>query len=162
MPAAAGGRRAREAWMLLNGVNHVALLTHDTDRLVAFYREGFDAEIGAHLEEVDGAVQLTFIRIGPTAELNVFQIEGNTQAHRQAPMLGRGRIDPLGLQAASLDAFDQIRDRLIARGASDRFVTDFGPVLSVFFRDPDGLEGEVCIQHPDAVPGVHNPPGTPA
>ena len=25
--------------MLLNGVNHVAILTHDTDRLVAFYRE---------------------------------------------------------------------------------------------------------------------------
>jgi len=123
--------------MLLNGVNHVAILTHDTDRLVAFYREVF-------------------------AELNVFQIEGNTEAGRQAPMFGRGRIDHLGLQAASLGAFDQIRDRLIAQGASDRFVTDFGPVLSVFFRDPDGLEGEVCIQNPDAVPGVHNPPGTPA
>ena len=53
-------------------------------------------------------------------------------------------------------------DRLIARGASDHLVTDFGPVLSIFFRDPDGLEGEVCIQNPDAVPGVHNPPGTPA
>jgi len=148
--------------MLLNGVNHVALLTHDTDRLAVFYREVFDAEIGAHLEEFDGAIQLTFIRIGPTAELNVFQIEGNTEADRQSPMFRRGRIDHLGLQAASLGAFDQIRDRLIARGASDHFVTDFGPVLSIFFRDPDGLEGEVCIQNPDAVPGVHNPPGTPA
>jgi len=148
--------------MLLNGVNHVALLTHDTDRRVAFYRQVFDAEIGAHLEEFDGAVQLTFIRIGPTAELNVFQIEGNAEAGRQAPMFGRGRIDHLGLHAASLAAFGQIRDRLIARGASDRFVTDFGPVLSVFFRDPDGLEGEVCIQNPDAVPGVHNPPGASA
>jgi catechol 2,3-dioxygenase-like lactoylglutathione lyase family enzyme len=76
--------------MLLSGVNHMALLTHDTDRLVAFYREVFDAEIGAHLEEFDGAIQLTFIRIGPTAELNVFQIEGNTEADRQAPMFGRG------------------------------------------------------------------------
>ena len=148
--------------MLLNGVNHVAILTHDADRLVAFYREVFDAEIGAHLKEFDGAIRLTFIRIGQTAELNVFQIEGNTEADRQAPMFGRGRIDHLGLQAASLAAFDQIRDRLIARGASDDFVTDFGPVLSVFFRDPDGLEGEVCIQNPDAVPGVHNLPGTPA
>jgi catechol 2,3-dioxygenase-like lactoylglutathione lyase family enzyme len=148
--------------MLLSGVNHMALLTHDTDRLMAFYREVFDAEIGAHLDEFHGAIQLTFIRIGPTAELNVFQIEGNTEADRQAPMLGRGRIDHLGLQAASLDAFDQIRDRLIAPGASDHLVTDFGPVLSVFFRDPDGLEGEVCIQNPDVVPGVHNPPGTPA
>ena len=69
--------------MLLTGVNHVALLTHDTGRLVAFYREVFDAEIGAHLEEFDGAIQLTFIRIGPAAELNVFQIEGNTEADRR-------------------------------------------------------------------------------
>ena len=46
-----GGRRAREAQMLLNGVNHVAILTHDTGRLAAFYREVFDAEIGSHLDE---------------------------------------------------------------------------------------------------------------
>ncbi len=148
--------------MLLNGVNHVAILTKDTDRLVAFYREVFEAEVNEQLEEFDGPLRLTFIRIGGTAELNVFQVDGNTEADRQTPMFGRGRIDHLGLQAASIDAFDQIRDRLIGLGASDHFVTDFGPVLSVFFRDPDGLEGEVCIPNPDAVPGVTNPPGTPA
>jgi len=80
--------------MLLNGVNHVAILTHDTDRLVAFYREVFDAEISAHLEELDGAIRLTFIRIGQTAELNISQIEGNTEADRQAPMFGRGPDRP--------------------------------------------------------------------
>jgi len=146
--------------MLLDGVNHVAILTNDTDRLVAFYREVFEAEVSD--QESGGAVRLTFIRIGQTAELNVFQVEGNAEADRQTPMFGRGRIDHLGLQAASIEAFDEIRDRLIARGASDQFVTDFGPVLSVFFRDPDGLECELCIQNPDAVSGVHNPPGTPA
>jgi len=50
----------------------------------------------------------------------------------------------------------------MAFGASDGFVTDFGSILSVFFRDPDGLEGEVCVANPAAVPGVHHPPGTPA
>jgi hypothetical protein len=48
------------------------------------------------------------------------------------------------------------------RGAADDFVTDFGPVLSMFFTDPDGLEGEVCVANPDAQPGAVNPPGTPA
>ena len=38
----------------------------------------------------------------------------------------------------------------------------FGPILSLFFVDPDGLEGEVCVTNPDSVPGVVNPPGTPA
>jgi hypothetical protein len=48
----------------------------------------------------------------------------------------------------------------MARDAADDFVTDFGSVLSIFFRDPDGLEGEVCVANPDAVPGASNPPGT--
>ena len=145
--------------MLLNGVNHVAILTNDTDRLVAFYRDVFDAEVDGEVEEGEG-VRLTFIRIGESSELNVFQVEGNTEADRQTPMFGRGRIDHLGLLASSIEAFDEIRSRLMARGASDDFVTDFGPMLSVFFRDPDGLEGEVCVLNPDAVAGVKNPPGT--
>jgi len=33
--------------MLLNGINHVAILTNDTDRLHAFYREVFDARFRA-------------------------------------------------------------------------------------------------------------------
>jgi hypothetical protein len=61
-----------------------------------------------------------------------------------------------------MEAFVEIRRRLIDRGAADDFVTDFGPVLSVFFRDPDGLECEICVTNPDATPGVVNPPGTPA
>lgn len=147
--------------MLLDGVNHVAILTSDTERLVRFYREVFDAEVRAQRLERDG-VLLTFIDIGPTAELNVFQVEGNDEAQRQTPMFGRGRIDHIGLQAASLEAFDTVRDRLIELGATDGFVTDFGIVLSLFFRDPDGLEGEVCVPNPNAKPGVVNPPGTPA
>ena len=147
--------------MLLDGVNHVAVLTNDTARLHTFYREVFDATVSRDTEEAPG-VRLSFIDIGPASELNVFQVDGNAEAQRQTPMFGRGRIDHLGLQAASLNAFEEIRRRLIACGASDGFVTDFGPVLSIFFRDPDGLEGEVCVTNPDAQPGVFNPPGTPA
>jgi catechol 2,3-dioxygenase-like lactoylglutathione lyase family enzyme len=147
--------------VLLNGFNHVATLTADTDRLVAFYRDVFGATVDGQLQPGDG-MRLTLIRLGPTAELNVFQIEGNQEAARQTPMFGRGRIDHMALEAASIEAFDEIRDRLMACGASDGFVTDFGRVLSLFWVDPDGLEGEVCVPNPDGVPGVMNPPGTPA
>jgi catechol 2,3-dioxygenase-like lactoylglutathione lyase family enzyme len=150
--------------VLTVGLNHVATLTNDAARLHRFYEEVFEAEVVRDAPEIEGddAVRLSVIRIGPWAELNVFQIEGNTEADRQTPMFGRGRLDHFALQAASVEAFETIRDRLIARGAADSFVTDFGPVLSIFFRDPDGLEGEVCVTNPDAVPGVSNPPGTPA
>ena len=147
--------------MLLDGFNHVALLTADTDRLIEFYTSVFGATVRGRVAEADGFL-LTVIDVGPHSELNVFQLAGNEEAHRQTPMFGRGRLDHLALQAADLDAFVTIRDRLVARGASDGFVTDFGPVLSLFFRDPDGLEAEVCTSNPDAVPGVTNPPGTPS
>jgi len=147
--------------MLLDGVNHVAVLTDDTDRLHAFYREVFDATV-SHDDVVENGTRLSFIDIGPHTELNVFQIDGNAEAAHQTPMFGRGRLDHMGLHAASLDAFDTIRERLMARGSTDGFVTDFGPILSLFFVDPDGLEGEVCVSNPDRVPGVVNPPGTPA
>ena len=148
--------------MLLKGLNHVATLTNDSERLHDFYRQVFDAEIlrdGSEFPDGSGP-RLSIIKVGPWSELNVFQIEGNTEADRQTPMFGRGRLDHLALQAESLEAFETIRDRLMAVGAADDFVTDFGSMLSLFFRDPDGLECEVCVENPDARPGVSNPPGT--
>lgn len=150
--------------MLLSGINHVATLTTDTDRLHAFYRQVFEAEVVADMEEAPEGpgVRLSFVDIGGGTVLNVFQIEGNVEAERQVPMFGRGRIDHIGLRAKDLPSFEEIRNRLMERGAADTFVTDFGQELSLFFRDPDGLEGEVLVANPDAVPGMHNPPGTPA
>ncbi|CAN5547526.1 hypothetical protein BH10ACT2_BH10ACT2_24440 [soil metagenome] len=145
--------------MLLDGVNHVAVLTGDTDRLSRFYTEVFDAPPARTVEQQPG-FRLSLIDIGEGRELNVFEVEGNTEAERQKPMLGRGRLDHVGLQAASLAAFEEIRRRLMACGATDDFVTDFGPSLSVFFVDPDGLECEVVVANPDAEPGVFHPPGT--
>ncbi|MFR9807372.1 VOC family protein [Pseudonocardia sp. RS010] len=146
--------------MLLDGLNHVAVITADTDRFHAFYGEVFGATVANDKKE-DG-FRFSIVDIGPHTELNVFEVEGNAEAERQTPMLGRGRLDHFGLQAASLEAFEEIRRRLLARGACDEFVTDFGPVLSLFFRDPDGLEAEVLVANPDAQPGRFNPPGTPA
>jgi catechol 2,3-dioxygenase-like lactoylglutathione lyase family enzyme len=151
--------------MLTRGFNHVAVLTADTERFHAFYTDVFDAQVlepdGAAPPEGAG-VRLSMVLVGGGAEFNVFEITGSEEPSRQTPMFGRGRLDHLALQAASLEDFETIRDRLVARGASDGFVTDFGPVLSVFFRDPDGLECEVCVENPDAVAGVFHPPGTPA
>ncbi len=145
--------------MLLDGVNHVAILTQDTQRLSRFYADVFDAPPARTIEQQPGFM-LSLINIGDGRELNVFEIDGNAESDRQTPMFGRGRLDHLGLQAASLEAFEEIRRRLIARGAADDFVTDFGPAFSLFFVDPDGLEGEVLVANPDAKPGVFNPPGT--
>ena len=49
------------------------------------------------------------------------------------------------MRAASPDAFTNICRRLVDAGASDGVITDFGEVRSIFFRDPDSMEGEVLI-----------------
>src|ERR1700682_2036872 len=121
--------------MLLSGINHVATLTSDTDRLHAFYREVFEAEVVADMHEAPEGpgVRLSVVDIGDGTMLNIFQIRGNAEAERQVPMFARGRIDHIGLRAKDLQSFEEIRNRLMERGAADAFVTDFGEDLSVFF-----------------------------
>ena|SRR5437588_7604130 len=139
--------RAREEnIMLLDGINHIAWISKDAARLGRFYAEVFDADVGpTRTHGTDGNETMTIIRIGPHTALNIFVIEGNTEPERQTPMWGRGRIDHFGLQATSAEAFTTIRQRLIDKAASDGTINDFGAVHSIFFRDPDGLEGEVLI-----------------
>jgi catechol 2,3-dioxygenase-like lactoylglutathione lyase family enzyme len=130
--------------MLLAGVNHIAWISKDVDRLGRFYTAVFDAVVGPTRDHGPGGT-MTVIDIGPATQLNIFVIDDNTEADRQTPMWGRGRIDHVGLAAASPEAFETIRSRLVDAGASDGTVNDFGMALSVFFRDPDGLEGEVLL-----------------
>jgi catechol 2,3-dioxygenase-like lactoylglutathione lyase family enzyme len=135
--------------VLLDGVNHIAWISKDAEPLKAFYAKVFDADVGPTRSHGDKPGEtMTVIRIGPHTELNIFTIEGNTEPERQTPMWGRGRIDHFGLQAASPNAFDTIRTRLMNEGASDGTINDFGSAHSVFFRDPDGLEGEVLLTKP--------------
>ena len=148
--------------MLLKGLNHVAVLTNDADRLNAFYREVFDAEVvrdGSELPEGGGpaAFHHQDRGLGGTERLpDRGQPRGrppdaDVRAGPARPPGPAGRL-PRGLRGDPPTTH--------GAGAADDFVTDFGPMLSIFFRDPDGLECEVCVENPDAVPGVGHPPGT--
>ena len=145
--------------MLLDGINHVAVITDDTDRFVRFYETVFDATV-SYRQQI-GPGTLTVVDIGPRTELNVFHLGGEAPAELpRGSMFTHGPIDHIGLMAADRQSFAEIRRRLMAEGAADDFVTDFGRGHSVFFRDPDGLEGEVVLWLSDDA--EINPPGTPA
>jgi catechol 2,3-dioxygenase-like lactoylglutathione lyase family enzyme len=135
--------------MLLSGIDHVATITNDADRLQQFYIDVFGATVERDGPEFPGGPRMTIINIGPATELNVFEIEDNDQADHQTPMFGRGRVDHIGLQADDLEAFGEIRRRLIDAGATDGTVTEFGRKISLFFRDPDRMECEVLMANPD-------------
>jgi catechol 2,3-dioxygenase-like lactoylglutathione lyase family enzyme len=138
--------------MLSAGIDHVATNTKDADRLQAFYGDVYGATEESDGPEFPGGPRMMVLNIGPSSELNVFELPDNAEADRQTPMFGRGRLDHIGFKAADLAAFEAIRDRLVAAGATDGVVTEFGRKISVFFRDPDGLECEVVTANPDVDP----------
>jgi predicted lactoylglutathione lyase len=62
-------------------------------------------------------------------------------------MFGRGRLDHVAITAADAAAFDEVRKRAMAFGASAE-VVDYGPMLAFNLEDPDGAEIEVCWLKP--------------
>jgi catechol 2,3-dioxygenase-like lactoylglutathione lyase family enzyme len=122
--------------MLLSGIGHLALATPDLARLTSFYTRVF----GASVEDLGPGH--AFIRIGPTTALHAFErpeLNPDTGPWRHGP------IDHFTLEARDLDAFIAVRDRLIAEGCAQDTITDFGPLVSVFFTDPDGLLCELSL-----------------
>jgi catechol 2,3-dioxygenase-like lactoylglutathione lyase family enzyme len=129
---------------MLDGFNHVAVLTPDLQRLETFYREVFDVEEVVRMD--DHGLRHSLVRVGPSAVLHAFE----QAAPDPAPIFERGRVDHVALNVAEHGEFERLRARLIDAGASSGEVTDFGPLLSVSFEDPDGFFCELCWMRPAA------------
>jgi catechol 2,3-dioxygenase-like lactoylglutathione lyase family enzyme len=126
------------------GFNHVATMTADLDRYLAFYREIFGAEVVSIMDAHDDHPRMAIVNMGGSSALNVFEVPADSIIGERTKMGGRGPIDHYALAVESEEMLTEIRDRLVAVGASPGEVTQFGPALhSVFFRDPDGAELEV-------------------
>jgi len=131
---------------LTGGLHHLATLTADMDRLIAFYGRVFDAAVVADMREE--GLRHVFLDLGGGVLLHPFEIPGVEVPQGELPIFARGRIDHLALRAESPEAFWLLRERIHEAGASDGVVTDMGPLLSAGFTDPDGLWGEVCWDRP--------------
>jgi catechol 2,3-dioxygenase-like lactoylglutathione lyase family enzyme len=137
---------------LLMDLQHMTFLTADMDRLIAFYERIFGARVT--LDREDGGRRHAFIEIGPHTVLHPFEVPATEVPGRQ-PIFERGRLDHFALNAASEEAFREIRRRLIAEGAhatEGGLVTDMGSMLSISFHDPDGAWHEVMWVKPDVSP----------
>lgn len=134
---------------MLAGINHIATVTDDLDRLIAFYQEVFDVEEVHRMEE--RGVRHAFIRIGLDAMLHPFECPpGLKPTEAGLPMFVRGRIDHIALNVDDEETVHRYRRRLHEAGSGDGGTTDFGFGVSVWFRDPDGLECEVVWNRPAA------------
>lgn len=128
------------------GFNHVATVTADLDRVVAFYRTVFEAEVTGEMVATSSHPRMAILDLGGGSALNVTeQHEATIVGDRTTPG-ARGPIDHYGIAVATRAALDQVRDRLIAAGADIGHIQRLGDSWSLFFRDPDGMELEVCAQ----------------
>jgi predicted lactoylglutathione lyase len=69
-------------------------------------------------------------------------------------MFQRGRLDHFALNAASEDAFRELRRRVVAAWASNGVVTDMGSLLIFTLNDADGGAHEVVWMKPDTPVGA--------
>lgn len=132
----------------MDRIHHVAVFTADYAATVAFYRDVFGATVPDRCE------QPSVVRVGG-ATLHVFEDASISADWSPA------RLHHVALQASDLDEFVKVRERLLARGACDERVIDFGvgEHVSVLATDPDDgmLELLLATDERDELPFAVEP-----
>jgi catechol 2,3-dioxygenase-like lactoylglutathione lyase family enzyme len=130
---------------LTTGFNHVATLTTDMDVTVAFYAAAFEATVTFEILPTDEHPWMKILDLGGGAALNVFEVPAQEIIGERRRQGGRGAIDHFALAVSSLAVLQQLVTRLADAGAQEvGEVQRLGDEWSLFFRDPDGMELEVC------------------
>jgi catechol 2,3-dioxygenase-like lactoylglutathione lyase family enzyme len=130
---------------LTTGFNHVATLTTDMDTTVAFYESAFEAVVTFEIQASDEHPWMKILDLGSGAALNVFEVPAEEIIGERRRQGGRGAIDHFALAVPSRAVLEQLVKRLADAGAQEvGEVQRLGDEWSLFFRDPDGMELEVC------------------
>lgn len=130
---------------LTTGINHVATLTTDMDRAIRFYEQAFEATVVHEVPKTDDHPWMKIVDIGGGAALNVFEVPAEDIIGERSRQGHRGAIDHFAFAVASRAELEAMVDRLREAGALEvGEVQQLGPELSLFFRDPDGMDLEVC------------------
>jgi catechol 2,3-dioxygenase-like lactoylglutathione lyase family enzyme len=129
-----------------SGFNHVATLTSDMDRTVQFYRDAFEAVVTFEMDAKEDHPRMSVLDLGGGAALNVFEVPAGDIIGERRRQGHRGAIDHYALAVDSRAVLEGIKARLVAAGAEIGEIQRLGDEWSLFFRDPDGMELEVCAK----------------
>ncbi len=138
------------AMPLTIGFNHVATLSTDMDLTVRFYEQAFDATVTFEVAKSDEHPWMKILDLGGGAALNVFHVPADEIIGERRRQGGRGAIDHYALAVDSYATLETVRERLVTAGAQEvGEIHRLGDEWSLFFRDPDGMELEVCCAADD-------------
>ena len=129
---------------ITTGFNHIATLTTDCDRHAAFYGDVFGAEVRFRMEATDDHPRMFILDMGGGSALNVFEVGPEDLIGERRRQGGRGAIDHFGIAVDSLADLESAKQRLVDAGADIGDIQRLGDGWSLFFRDIDGMELEVC------------------
>lgn len=125
------------------GFNHIATVTADLDRVVAFYEQAFGAEKVFEMAAEPDHPRMAILDMGGGSAMNVFEAPADEIVGDRRKQGGRGPIDHYGIAVDSLPTLEKVRDTLVDL-ADIGEIHQLGTMWSLFFRDPDGMELEVC------------------
>jgi catechol 2,3-dioxygenase-like lactoylglutathione lyase family enzyme len=132
---------------ITDGFNHVATLTTDMDRTIRFYEQAFDGRVVHEIAKSQDHPWMKIVDLGGGAALNVFEAPAEEIIGERRKQGGRGAIDHFALSVADRATLDTVRTRLVKAGAQEvGDIQRLGDEWSLFFRDPDGMELEVCCR----------------
>jgi catechol 2,3-dioxygenase-like lactoylglutathione lyase family enzyme len=126
------------------GFNHIATLTPDLDRYQAWYADAFGAVTTHEMPAEGDHPRMAILDLGRGAALNVVEVPEESIVGDRGSIGHRGRIDHFGIEVPDRAALDQVHDRLVTLGADVGEIKQLGDIWSLFFRDVDGAELEVC------------------
>ena len=130
---------------ITSGFNHVATLTTDMAVSVGFYEQAFDGVVIHEVQPTEHHPWMKIVDIGGGAALNIFEVPAETIIGERRRQGGRGAVDHFAFSVDSLATLEAVRDRLLAAHAQEvGAIQRLGDEWSLFFRDPDGMELEVC------------------
>jgi catechol 2,3-dioxygenase-like lactoylglutathione lyase family enzyme len=127
-----------------SGFNHVATLTTDLDRHADFYNRAFGAEVTFRMDATPEHPRMFILDLGAGAALNVFEVAPDEIIGEQRKQGARGAIDHFAIAVTSLAELEAVKQRLVDAGAEIGEIQRLGDEWSLFFRDVDGMELEVC------------------
>jgi catechol 2,3-dioxygenase-like lactoylglutathione lyase family enzyme len=130
---------------ITTGFNHIATLTSNMDRTVRFYEQVFEAKVVFEIPARADHPWMKIVDIGGGAALNIFEVAEDEIIGERRGAGHRGAIDHFAFAVDSRQTLEEVKSLLVAAGAQEvGEIQQLGSDWSLFFRDTDGMELEVC------------------
>lgn len=138
-------------------LHHVALVTNDMEKTVAFYRDILGSEIAMAHRTGEEGVRHYFITVAPNTVFAFFEFDdARMPEHLPATRRKSGRsLDHICLWVEDEAAWDAFHDHLVGNGID---VSRSSERKSMFFPDPNNIVIEVTIANWDAGFPLHDDP----